>query len=136
MEKGLVMLVCVLAACLSCNLFCFADDAVYDSDVGRFQIYSSEGSQSIIVLLDTKTGKVWQLSNDMTGKLKIDGVTVEGLAFATKDVETLNKKIGEINLDKIPDSSKKPCRDKLLSAFSYQMDSEKIENTILEFAVK
>lgn len=102
-----------------------------ESAMGRYQLFSTDTTPSIPMLLDTKTGKIWKITADMTGKLKAEGATVEGLAYSTSDADTLSSKVKDINLDNVPDKNKKECKDNINSAFSYALDLEKI-NKILK----
>ncbi|MDD5561716.1 MAG: hypothetical protein PHT50_06290 [Candidatus Omnitrophica bacterium] len=122
--------------CLSFKAACFGKDNAPEQEIGRYQIYSSPGQQSFIALLDTKTGKVWQLSTDMSGKAKFEGLTVEGIVYANKDTEALYKKINEIDLGSVADKYRKACKDKLIAVFSYQPDSNIIDSIIKEYPVQ
>ena len=105
---------------------CPAQDS--ESDINRYQIYSV---QTFSVLLDTKTGKIWKINTDMTGKMKAEGITVEGLAYANTEQDTLNNKIKDINLDLVSEKNKKECKDKIFTDFAYtNMDIDKINKTL------
>ncbi len=122
--------------CLNCNTACLGKENTSGQEIGRYQIYFSPGQQSVAVLLDTKTGKLWQLSSDMSGKAKFEALTVEGLVYASKDIEALYKKISEIDLSNVSDKYRKACKDKLISTFSYQSDSDIIDNIIKEYPIQ
>jgi len=122
----------VLFVCLVlCAAVVYCEDSPEDteSEIGRYQIYIT---QAFTVILDTKTGKVWRLSADMSGKIKGEGVTVEGLAYSSSDSDTLNNKLKDINLEKVSDKNKKQCEEALLAEFSYRLDADKI-NKILKY---
>lgn len=104
-----------------------------ESEIGRYQIYTT---QAFTVLLDTKTGKVWRLSADMSGKIKGEGVTVEGLAYSSSDADTLNNKLKDINLEKVSDKNKKQCEEALLAEFSYRLDADKIDKILKYYKEK
>ena len=96
------------------------DDGKTDA---RYRIYETK---QVVILLDTETGKMWQVSSDMGNKLKAEGVTVEGLAFASSENDTLNARIKELNLSDLPEKDRNKCREELLSKFSYRLDQDKI----------
>jgi len=122
-----VLFVClVLCAAV---VYCADSPEDTESEIGRYQIYTT---QAFTVILDTKTGKVWRLSADMSGKIKGEGVTVEGLAYSSSDSDTLNNKLKDINLEKVSDKNKKQCEEALLAEFSYRLDADKI-NKILKY---
>jgi hypothetical protein len=109
------------------------DDASGDDTKGargRYQIYVTPSQ--IMMLLDTKTGKIWKISADGSGTMKAEGITVEGLAYSTSAIDIFNNKIKDINLDGVSDKNKKECRDNLVSVFSYTLDAEKI-NDVLKY---
>lgn len=124
--------------CLNCNTACLGKENTSEQEVGRYQIYSYliPGQQSAVVLLDTKTGKLWQLFADGAGKAKFEAVSVEGLAYTSKEIEALYKKINEIDLSNVSDKYRKACKDKLISTFSYQSDSDIIDSIIKEYPIQ
>jgi len=116
-----VLFICwVLCAAV---VYCADSSEDAESEISRYQIYTT---QAFTVILDTKTGKVWRLSADMSGKIKGEGVTVEGLAYSSSDSDTLNNKLKDINLEKVSDKNKKQCEEALLTEFSYRLDADKI----------
>ena len=86
------------------------------------------------MLLDTKTGKLWKINIDMTGKMKAEGITVDGLAYSNTDQDLLNSRIKDVDLDSVPEKNKKECKDKLVTDFSYaNLDSDKISRILRRF---
>jgi hypothetical protein len=109
--------------------YCFAEGS--EDDMNRYQIFPV---QTFSVLLDTKTGKIWKINTDMTGKMKAEGVSVEGLAYANTEVDTLNNKIKDIDFDSVPEKHKKECKEKIFTDFSYvNMDNGKINNILRSY---
>ncbi|MFH1641023.1 MAG: hypothetical protein ABIA66_03555, partial [Candidatus Omnitrophota bacterium] len=98
-----------------------------DKEIGRYQVYSTD---KFVVMLDTKSGKLWKLNADMSGKVRAEGATVEGLAHSSSDLDALSAKIGRINLDAVPEKNKAKCREDLVNDFSYALDAEKIDKII------
>ena len=137
MKKNFLIVLSVFIICLNYYTVCLGKENTSDQEIGRYQIYSSSGQQSVMVLLDTKTGKLWQLSTDnMSGKTQFEGVTVEGVVYASKDAELLNKKIAEIDINNVSDKYRKACKDKLSSAFSYQLNNDTINSILKEFPIQ
>jgi hypothetical protein len=133
MKKAAYVFLTALCASLAFSLLpvpCAADtkeDA--GSGTGRYQIYATD--QGVMVLLDTKTGKLWKVNSDASGKLRAEGITVESLAFGGSDFDALNRKVQELPLEGVSEGDKKKCRDDMVSEFSYRLDPDKV-NTILE----
>ena len=126
---------CLPAVCL-CLMrgapTCYGQGAPADAktEIGRYRVYATD---TLMVLVDSKTGKLWKLAVDGSGKLKAEGATVEGLAFSNSDLDALASKIGAVNLDAVPEKIKKECKDVLTSAFSYTMDVEKTNKVLHVF---
>lgn len=103
------------------------EDGVFEA--GRYQIYDTEAAT---LLLDTKSGKVWKVSSDMSGKLKLEGVTVEGVAYSSSDLDALNRQVNNLEaLNQLNDKDKKQCREDIIGKFSYQLEPDKL-NKILK----
>ncbi len=136
MIKTFFVIISTLIICSICNTACLGGEDDVAAEEGRYRVYSSSGAQAVTVLLDTKTGKMWQLSTDMTGKLKVEGVTVEGLAFSRSDNETLQRLVSSIDLNNVVEKDRPVCRDKLLSVFSYGLDDEKVERVMNKYLKK
>ncbi len=117
---GLAVILCSTAA------FC-AEDTEEGNGTDRYQIYAN---QSFMVMLDTQTGKIWKITPDLGGKLKAEGITVEGLAYISSELESLNMKLKDTVLEKVSDKYKTKCKDSLISQFSYALDEEKINKVI------
>lgn len=130
MRRATFIVTIVLAVCL---VFVSSALCGEEQGLGRYKIYSSCGTQPLMVLLDTKTGKLWQISSDMAGKIKTEGITVEGLAFSGKDADTMNREIGQISLDNIAQQKRQECKDRLISAFSYELDKDKADCVVNDF---
>jgi len=114
---------------LTVNGYCAdspSEEAKYAA--GRYRIYTAP---SFMVLLDSETGKVWKINSDASGKLKAEGVSVEGIAYSSSDLDALRNKVTDINLDNVPEKNKKECKDSIINVFSYGMDTDKI-NKILK----
>lgn len=134
MAKSFLAVISSLIVCLGCSTACLSAEEPSKEEMYRYRIYFSPGPSSIGVLLDTETGKVWQLSSDMAGKLKVEGVTVEGLAFSRTDNETMQRKVSEIDLNSIVEKDRPQCRDKLISVFSYGLDDDKINAVFKKYS--
>lgn len=124
--------------CMSLVLFgaaglCDDSSEGKESGAGRYQVYTT---QNVMMLLDTKTGKVWRISADMSGKLKAEGVSVEGLAYSASELDTLNNKVKEINLEGVAERDKIDCRNELSSQFSYSMEQDKINKIVKYYKAK
>lgn len=133
MKKTFFAAISVLIIFLSYGTVCLGGEDSSDSESGRYRVYSSSGLQSMTVLVDTKTGKIWQLSTDMAGKLKVEGVTVEGLAFSRGDNEALQRQISGIDLNNVVERDRPQCKEKLISIFSYGLDDEKVDSVLDQY---
>jgi len=133
MRKAIFLVFSVYFACVGFGAaVCYAADDV-DQEIGRYQIYSTPVAT---VLLDTKTGKVWKITADMSGKIRAEGVTVEGHAYANSEQDTLNMKVKEISLEDISEKNKNQCKDRILAEFSYRLDAEKISRILNQYRGK
>jgi hypothetical protein len=72
----------------------------------------------------------------MTGKLRVEGVTVEGLAFSRSDNEALQRQVSVIDLTKITEKDRPECKEKLISAFSYGLDDDKVDSILDQYTKK
>jgi hypothetical protein len=98
-----------------------------DEGIGRYEIYPAA---NFMLLLDTKTGKLWKITIDMSGKAKAEGITVEGIAYSSTDIDTLNSKLKDVDLEGVPEKDKKECRDELQAQFAYMLEQERIKKVL------
>lgn len=119
--------------------FAFADslEKPLPSKIGRYQIHSIQsGNLSLLLLLDTTTGKVWKYNNEQqfTGGPKFEGMTVEGLAYGASDLSSFSdsKRIENMDMEAlgIPEKKKKQFKNDLVSSFSYDFDKGKIDEIV------
>ena len=78
------------------------------------------------LLLDSATGKAWQVFVDSTGKVtNLAAITVEGVAYASKDEEQLYSKVKSANIEDLStsNSATKAEVDKL---YGYGLDNDKL----------
>ena len=123
---------CISLALFAMTGFCDADskDAA-EGETGRYQIYTTD--QGVMVLLDTKTGKIWKVNSDASGKLKAEGVTVESLAYSRSDFDALSRKVQELTLDGVDEADKKKCKDDMIAELSYRLDADKINKIVARY---
>ncbi len=137
MDKAFIRRIAVLVVLASLSLVCSAEEKLSGPVTnGRYQFYSTSESPYLYLVLDTQTGKIWQLTSDLAGKLKAEGIAIEGLAFSNKDLETLNRKISEVDLEDYLEEDKSAIRGELFAVFSYPLDKEKIDAVLEEYPKK
>jgi len=117
-----ILLLVVSALVLAIVSRAYAAEEDEKQQIGRYQVYAIDKA---MVLLDTVTGKIWKISVDMAGKIKAEGITVEGLAYSNADTETLQMKMKEISLEGVSDKDKNKCIEELVNKFSYRLDAER-----------
>jgi hypothetical protein len=127
--RKIIFMIClfIFASCVLCLSCGYAASEETDKEMGRYQIYPTD---KYAVLLDTKTGKLWKLNVDISGKIRAEGVTVEGLAHTGSDLDYLNAKISKIDLDQIPEKNRPKCKEALFDKFSYALDTDKINEVL------
>jgi tRNA A58 N-methylase Trm61 len=91
------------------------------------------GSLSIPLLVDTKTGKVWKLN---INENRFIGLTVEGLAYSSSDSKDFYNQVQNIEIKDIPSKDIKQFKDNIFAAFSYVMDTEKIDKLYKDYYKK
>ena len=129
-QMGILVVMSALFITMPIIPYCFAD-GTEAGDI-RYQIFPV---QTFSVLLDTKTGKIWKINADMTGKMKAEGISVEGLAYSNTDLDSLNNKIKDIDFESVSDKFKKECKEKIVTDFSYgSLDSDKINKILHSYA--
>jgi len=136
MMKTYFAAIIIIIISLSHCAACIGGEDTTAAEEGRYRVYSSSGSQPMTVLVDTKTGKIWQLSTDMTGKLKVEGVTVEGLAFSRSDNETMQRMVSAIDLNSVVEKDRPECKERLISVFSYGLDDDKVDSVLDQYTKK
>lgn len=98
-----------------------------EEHVDRYQFYNLKSSNNdLALLLDSATGKTWQVFVDSLGKVtKLSAITVEGVVYAPKDAEQLYSKVQSSNIDglSISDSATKAELDK---TFGYGLDPNEL----------
>jgi hypothetical protein len=136
MGKRRLLLGCLCASLALFNVNAFCQDISRQSsnnEIGRYQFY---GTQNAMILLDTRTGKMWKITADVVGKLKAEGATVEGIAYSSSDLETLTAKLKEVNLENVFEKDKKQCMNELIAHFSYALDQEKVAKILKVYEAK
>ena len=128
LSYGLILISFILVAATGYCADSSSEDA--KNEAGRYQIYTTP---SFMVLLDSETGKVWKINSDATGRLKAEGVSVEGIAYSNFDQDSLRNKVTDMNLDAVPEKNKKECKESIISVFSYGMDTDKINKILKNF---
>jgi len=123
---------CIYLALFAITGFCDANATeAAEGETGRYQIYVT--AQGGMVLLDTKTGKIWKVNSDASGKLRAEGVTVESLAYSSSDFDALNRKVQELTLDGVDEADKKKCKDDMIAELSYRLDADKINKIVARY---
>jgi len=128
--KNILVVLCVL------SLACFLVDAAYSAGdgeqegTGRYAIYVIEIEKvPTPFLLDTETGKVWMYSEDKGAssgeKYKFKGITVEGVAYGSKDLKSLDQQIDRWHTNNYVNKNLKGFNEMALSEFSYSLDFNK-----------
>ena len=89
----------------------------------RYQFYSLKSSSGdLALLLDSYTGKTWQVFVDSLGKVtRLSAITVEGLAYAPKDIEQLFTKVQSTNIDGLS-TTDTDTRAELDKSYGYGLD--------------
>jgi hypothetical protein len=98
-----------------------------EDQVDRYKFYSvKSGVSELTLLLDSSTGKTWQVSVDATGKVtNLAAVTVEGLAYTPKDIEKLYSNVNSMNIDGLS-MSNSAVKDALFKLYGYGLDPDKL----------
>jgi hypothetical protein len=93
----------------------------------RYRFYTiKNGNNDLAILLDSATGKNWQVFVDSTGKVThLAAVTVEGLAYAPKDNEQLYSKVQSANIDELS-TSNAATKLELDKLYGYGLDTDKL----------
>jgi len=119
-------------ACVGLTVtFGYAEDA--GKGEGRFTIYPVEIDQKMtLVLLDTKTGKIWMYQKELSGTTsavdqRFKGVTVEGLAYSLGDSKRIELLISDLQAKYLIEKDIKGFLEAMNSEFSYVPDVQKIK---------
>jgi len=95
--------------------------------VDRYQFYALKSSNGdLALLLDSSTGKTWQVFVDSLGKVtKLSAITVEGVVYAPKDAEQLYSKVQSSNIEglSVSDTATKAELDK---SYGYGLDPNEL----------
>jgi len=95
---------------------------------GRYRFYTvKNGSTEFPLLLDTETGRNWQVIVDATGKVtKLSANTVEGVVYNTKDEEQLYTKVKSADVEGLStsDSATKAQLDEMYG-YGFSVDQLK-----------
>jgi len=119
------ILVVIMLFSLSVPAFAAEDgDAVAG---GRYRIYEIRvDNVPTAALLDTQTGKTWVYRFDSnTGTTAFTGVTIQGIAYAKKNIDDIDTQLQEWYQEGMLDRDVKNFRDRILNEFSYAMDYSK-----------
>jgi hypothetical protein len=127
MKKQWTVVAALVMFLLAAGCACAVSAETPEDDDGRYQVYAT---QTLVILCDTRTGKLWKITSDMAGRLKAEGVSVDGLAYAQPDEDTVAVKLKEISLDDVDEKYKKKCREALKAQFTYALDDEKIARIV------
>lgn len=98
-----------------------------EADVDRYQFYNlKSGNNDLALLLDSSTGKTWQVFVDSLGKVtKLSAITVEGVAYAPKDAEQLYSKVQSANIDGLS-TSDTATKAELDETYGYGLDANEL----------
>ncbi|GEM_PF-3553097 len=107
---------------------------------GRYQLYAlKSGMNDLAILLDSATGRTWQVFTDSTGKItNLSAVTVEGVVYTQKDEEQLYAKVKSANIDNLS-TSNSVTKAELDKLYGYGLDNDKlvaIRDRVMAGAVK
>lgn len=107
-------------------------DENQNKEVGRYILYNMEMDQKpTLILLDTKTGKVWiyqkALSGTTSSEDKFKGITVEGLAYSLNESKKIEQQINELIAKDLINKDIKGFMETLSGEFSYNLDLDKIK---------
>ena len=125
----LVFFICSLA-----TESCLAESDKEGKD-GRYVLQSIEiEKKQVPVLLDTRTGKVWFYSEGQSSGLgvaagerpKFKGITVEGLAYNSKDTAELEKQVDLLHSGGFINKNIPGFSEMLNGELSYLLDLEQI----------
>jgi hypothetical protein len=114
----------------------FAASSSDEKSNGRYALYIVQvDTKQVPVLLDTQTGKVWwyteeqAVGSSIAGgvKAKFQGVTVEGLLYATKDAPDLDKALELLQSSGFVNKELKGFKENISGQFSYGIDVEKAQ---------
>lgn len=113
----IIVLIAIMAICA------YAEEIHVD----RYKFYSlKNGTNELALLLDSSTGKTWQIYMDATGKIThLAAVTVEGLAYMPKDSEKLYSYVNSMNIDSMS-TSNSAIQNGLSTLYGYGLDSDKL----------
>jgi hypothetical protein len=117
--KTVVIVMLLLAALTMC--------ANAEENAGRYKFYTiKSGNNEIAILLDSFTGKNWQVFVDSLGKVtKIAANTVEGVVYAPKDSEQLYTKVQSAGIDGLSVSDN-ATRVELDKSYGYGLDPNEL----------
>ena len=129
-EINMIKIKCLVVVALS---FLFINGMAYATEEdlnGRYTIYVVEiDKKPEPFLLDTQTGKIWSYgSADGFGKEKMfKGLSVEGLAYSSKDKEDIEQQLSEWGTKQLIDVDVKGYKDCMLNEFSYSLDLKRAQ---------
>lgn len=98
-----------------------------DADANRYQFYNLKSSNGdLALLLDSSTGKAWQVSVDSLGKVtRLSALTVEGVAYAPKDEEQLYSKVKSSNIEGLS-TTDTATKAELDNSYGYGLDANEL----------
>ncbi len=118
--RTMVMVFCLTAALTVCAR---AEDGVPQ----RYKLYSLKGGNSdVVLLLDSATGRTWQVFSDNLGKVtRLSAITVEGLVYAPKDKEQFYAEVKSFNVEGLS-TSDSATKDELERLYGYGLDANQL----------
>ena len=101
--------------------------ACAEEGAGRNRFYTLKSNNGdLVLLLDSATGKTWQVLVDATGKAtQFSAVTVEGISYAPKDAEQLYSKVQSANIEDFS-TSNSATKTELDRLYGYGLDADKL----------
>jgi len=116
----IVILAVLLVAAITFN-------ACAEEPANRYQFYNLKSSNGdLALLLDSSTGKAWQVSVDSLGKVtRLSALTVEGVAYAPKDEEQLYSKVKSSNIEGLS-TTDSATKAELDNQYGYGLDMNEL----------
>jgi hypothetical protein len=130
-------IVSIVAMLIAATMICAYAQEEHD---GRYQFYTlKSGNNDLAFLLDTSTGRTWQVFVDSTGKVtQLSAITVEGVAYTEKDIEQLYSKVQSENIAELS-TSNSVTKVELNKLYGYGLDNDKliiIRDKVKDLALK
>jgi len=96
-------------------------------DDGRYRFYTiKSGNHDLAFMVDSATGRAWQVQVDASGKVtQLSAITVEGIAYASKDAGQLYSKVQSADIDGLS-TSNSATKIELEQLYGYGLDAQKL----------